>query len=72
MPLDIPKTATELLAIAEACDVISTRPMSEPGKEFWRRKRDFLRGLADVLDELPEAAEITAENLQLAAEKAVA
>ena len=39
--------AKQLTEMAEACDIVSDRPMTESGREFWRKKRDIMRQLAD-------------------------
>ena len=39
--------AKQLTEMAEACDIVSDRPMTESGREFWRKKRDVMRQLAD-------------------------
>ena len=49
---DLQKTADELTELAETCDIVAERPMSDHGREFWTRKRDFCRELVAQLDNL--------------------
>jgi hypothetical protein len=49
---NLQKTADQLTELAETCDIVADRPMSDSGKEFWTKKRDFLRDLVAQLDNL--------------------
>ena len=69
---DITTTATELLALSEKTDVLSEQNISAQAKSQWAANTLFLRGLADILDNLPEGQPLTKATLQQAAEKAVA
>ena len=39
--------AKQLTEMAETCDIVSSGPMTESGREFWRKKRDIMRQIAD-------------------------
>jgi hypothetical protein len=71
--LDIPKTKEELEELAAAlAHIANLGPhfISSEGAAYWDRKATFLLGLSDTLEQLG-TEELTIENLQAAAERAL-